>query len=101
MTVSKQYYATFQNNKLTQISNSPMCSNRQRSSALDPLVSVIGPLFACCHGLLRSHKFEAQQMILAAAFLVQLGLQGCVPHRVMMIKEEKLIQEGNIAVLPN
>lgn len=34
-------------------------------------------------------NFEAQQMILAAASLVQLRLHGSVPQRAMMIREEK------------
>lgn len=61
-----------------------MCTNLQRLSALECFC-----YWLCCHGLLRCHQSEAQQMILAAAFLVQLGLHGSVPRRVMMIREEK------------
>lgn len=52
-------------------------------------VSVIGPLVACCHGLLHCHQFEAQQMILAAVSLVQLCSDGDVPQKAMMTREEK------------
>lgn len=52
-------------------------------------VSFIGPLVAWCHGLLHCHQFEAQQMMLAAAALVQLGLHGSAPQIATMTKEEK------------
>lgn len=52
-------------------------------------VSVIGPLVVCCHGQLYCHQFEAQQMILAAASLVQLGSHGSVPQKATMTRQEK------------
>ncbi len=57
-------------------------------------VSVIGPLDAFCRSLLHCHQFEAQQMILAAASLVQLGVHGSVPQRAMMIQEEDTGRKG-------
>lgn len=51
-------------------------------------VSVVGPVVACCHGVLRCHQFEAQQMILASAASVQLGSDGNAPQNERMTREE-------------
>lgn len=64
-----------------------MCANLQRLSALEPRVFLLLAHWLGCR------QSEAQQMILAAAFLMQLGLHGSAPQRAAMMREER-IQEG-------
>lgn len=60
-----------------------MCANLQRLSALELRVFLLlAPWLGC-------RQSEAQQMILAAAFSMQLGLHGSAPQRAAMIREEK------------
>lgn len=67
-----------------------MCANLQGPSALDPRgFPLLAHWLPAATGLLRCHQFEAQQMILAAASLVQLGLHGSVPPRATKIRGEK------------
>lgn len=59
-----------------------MCANLQRPSALEPRVFLFLAHWLGCR------QSEAQQMILAAAFLMQLGLHGSAPQRTVMKERE-------------